>query len=539
VRTTWPYLVLAVLCLIIYVPGQKDLPVTDRDEGRFVQATRQMLESRDWIVVRFQDQLRAKKPAGIYWLQSASVSLLSSPSSIRAWPYRVPSLLAAIGAVLITFALAQALFSQRIAFIAALALASSLLSGVEAHLATTDAALAAFTLIAQACLGLIYVRHRSGLRPPGWCWLTFWLAVGTAILIKGPIAPLICCLTMATLSIVDRDARWLQQTRPLIGLALLLIVTVPWFVAVTRATHGMFLTRALHEDLLPKLVGSHEGHGAPPGYFALILTISMWPASYLLWPAIGRAARRCAEPAVRFLLAWAIPSWVAFELIPTKLPHYTLPLHPAFAILIALALNEFIQDSTTLRFATLTRAWVSFWSLCSLGILAAFVWLPMRFGQGLSMAASLGAIATLITIASAWWFVARPKHAASLVTLAAGSLAQIILIGSLLPTLSDLWISERVAHAIRQLGSHNTILAAGYYEPSLVFLLEGRTRLLGGAAAAQVYAQNRNAVAIIEQHELARFIGTLARDAAGERDVIDGFNYSQGKRVRLHVFASR
>src|SRR3954453_18527326 len=108
-----------------------------------MQATRQMLESHDWIVVHFQDQLRAKKPAGIYWLQSAAVATLSDPASNRAWPYRSPSLIAAISVVLITFAFAQALFDRRIAFIAALALASSLLLGVEAHLATTDAMLCA------------------------------------------------------------------------------------------------------------------------------------------------------------------------------------------------------------------------------------------------------------------------------------------------------------------------------------------------------------------------------------------------------------
>ena len=44
------------------------------------------------------------------------------------------------------------------------------------------------------------------------------------------------------------------------------------------------------------------------------------------------------EAAVRFLIAWIVPSWIVFEMIKTKLPHYVLPLFPAIACLAALAL---------------------------------------------------------------------------------------------------------------------------------------------------------------------------------------------------------
>ncbi|HEX4193944.1 MAG TPA: glycosyl transferase, partial [Stellaceae bacterium] len=72
-----PYALLTLLCLGLYLPGLVHLPVTDRDEARFVQASRQMLETHDLIAIRFQDEARNKKPAGIYWLQAASVALLS------------------------------------------------------------------------------------------------------------------------------------------------------------------------------------------------------------------------------------------------------------------------------------------------------------------------------------------------------------------------------------------------------------------------------------------------------------------------------
>src|SRR3954454_12428804 len=90
-----PYALLAALCLALYLPGIASVPPLDRDESRFAQATRQMLETGDYIRIRFQDEARNKKPVGIYWLQTASVSLFGSAEGTALWPYRLPSLLGA------------------------------------------------------------------------------------------------------------------------------------------------------------------------------------------------------------------------------------------------------------------------------------------------------------------------------------------------------------------------------------------------------------------------------------------------------------
>src|SRR3982750_3810102 len=88
-----PYLLLAGFCLLLYLPGIAAIPPLDRDEARFAQATRQMLGTGDFLRIRFQDEARNKKPAGIYWLQAGSVSLFSTPGSTAIWPYRLPSLI--------------------------------------------------------------------------------------------------------------------------------------------------------------------------------------------------------------------------------------------------------------------------------------------------------------------------------------------------------------------------------------------------------------------------------------------------------------
>src|ERR1700693_2798567 len=107
-----PYALLVGLCLFLYLPGISSIPPLDRDEARFAQATRQMLETGDFLQIRFQDEARNRKPAGIYWLQALSVSALSNPEATAIWTYRVTSILGGMAAVLLTLALGTALFGE-------------------------------------------------------------------------------------------------------------------------------------------------------------------------------------------------------------------------------------------------------------------------------------------------------------------------------------------------------------------------------------------------------------------------------------------
>src|SRR5712692_7846175 len=180
-RCLRPYALLAGLCLVLYLPGIAAIPPLDRDEARFAQATRQMLETGDFLRIRFQDEARNKKPAGIYWLQAVAVGALSTPAATAIWPYRLPSLLGAMAAVLSIFALGAALFRdrttpRRTAAIAAVLLASALGTVAEAHIAKTDAALLFAIVAGQGALGLAYLGARTGRRVPPWIAVVFWSA---------------------------------------------------------------------------------------------------------------------------------------------------------------------------------------------------------------------------------------------------------------------------------------------------------------------------------------------------------------------------
>src|SRR5437870_4920899 len=343
-----PYALLVGFCLFLYLPGMSAIPPLDRDEARFAQATRQMLETGDFLRIRFQDEARNKKPAGIYWLQAVAVGAFSSPAATAIWPYRLPSLLGGIAAVLATFACGAALFGdrptpRRTAAVAAVLLGSALGVVAEVHIAKTDAALLAAVTAAQAALGLAYVRTRLSGPVPWWIAAAFWGGEIAAIFLKGPVGPAFAAVTIVTLWTAVSDLRWLRRLDPVVVIVAVAIAVAPWLIAIERASEGRFLAEALGGDLLTKLVGVRELHGAPPFSYLLLSLASFWPGSLLLVPALVYAWRRHEAPAVRFLLAWLVPSWVLLELVPTKLPHYVLPLFPALALLAAAALAEGVR----------------------------------------------------------------------------------------------------------------------------------------------------------------------------------------------------
>jgi len=170
-RSVRGFRVLLLLCLILYAPGLASISPVDHDEARYAQATRQMLETGDFIRIRFQEEARNKKPIGIHWLQAAAVALFCMRGSTAIWPYRLPSALAATIAVLFTSVLGATLLSSRRAgFVGGVPMASALALVVEAHLAKTDAALLAAVVAGQLALGIVPYPQTDSLRAPAWRW---------------------------------------------------------------------------------------------------------------------------------------------------------------------------------------------------------------------------------------------------------------------------------------------------------------------------------------------------------------------------------
>ena len=138
----------------------------------------------------------------------------------------------------------------------------------------------------------------------------------------------------------DRSIRWVWALRPIPALIWLVVLLLPWVAAIVSRTGMSFFADSIGHDMLGKVAEGQETHGAPPGYYLVLFVVTFFPAAVLATLAAPRAWALRREPWVRFLLAWVMPAWIIFELVPTKLPHYVLPLYPAIAILIAEAVDS-------------------------------------------------------------------------------------------------------------------------------------------------------------------------------------------------------
>jgi 4-amino-4-deoxy-L-arabinose transferase-like glycosyltransferase len=196
-----PKLALLLLCLALWTPGVLTLPPLDRDESRFAQSSKQMLESGNFIDIRFGAEPRYKKPVGIYWLQAATTAVAGLGERDHIWTYRLPSLIGAVAAVWLAFWCARAFASVEAAFLAAALLGTALLLAAEATIATTDAVLLACVLGAQGVLLRVYEAARSGGPAPSRkLALAGWAAFAVGILIKGPVIVGVCAVTVLALS---------------------------------------------------------------------------------------------------------------------------------------------------------------------------------------------------------------------------------------------------------------------------------------------------------------------------------------------------
>jgi 4-amino-4-deoxy-L-arabinose transferase-like glycosyltransferase len=532
-----------LLCgALFFLPGFFSIPPVDRDEARFAQATKQMVETGDFVDIRFQEDVRYKKPVGIYWMQAASVEAFKAlglpRAEVRIWIYRIPSLIGAIGAVLLTYWAALAFVTRRGAVFAALMMCSCVLLSAEARLAKTDAMLLLTVVAAMGALARVYLSWQRGEDPehPPWSWpIIFWTALAGGILLKGPLILMFAGLTILTLGILDRSASWLWRLRPVWGLMWTLVLVLPWFIAIYWRAGGTFFTDSVGGDMLSKLA-AQESHGAPPGLYLLLFWMTFWPGAPLAGmaaPAIWRARR---EPGAQYLLAWLVPSWIAFELVLTKLPHYVLPLYPAIAILTAGALERRV----------LSRSWLikgaAWWfAIPALASILAVVGAIILTRQPAFLSWPLFAFAMILGL-SGWWLYEDGRAERSLLNgIAAALCLAFAVYGVVLPRLNTLFPSAEVAHALRYAVCVKPKLAsAGFDEPSLVFMTDTSTLLTDGSGAADFLSQGNCRFALVEQRSERAFVQRA--EAIGLRYNIalriEGYNISRGKAVSLAIYRS-
>ncbi len=582
--TRRPRLLLTVFCLLLWTPGFFTLPPGDRDESRFAQASKQMIETGDYVRIQNGTEARNRKPIGIHWLQvpfAAAARGLGLAAENPIWPYRIPSALGALCAVLATFWAGQRLVGQRAALLGAAMLAASVVLVVEVHIAKTDAALLGATTVAMGVLARAYL-DPGGLRP-GEAAL-FWLAMGAGVLLKGPVTPMVAGLAALALVIADHRAgrgraAWLRALRAGWGVPLMLAVVLPWFVAIGVATEGRFFADAVGGDLGRKLSSGDDSHWGPPGLHLLLLPLLLFPLSALLPGAALTAWRGRAAAPVRFLIAWVVPAWLVFEAVPTKLPHYTLPLYPAVCLLaawwaldpgravlprwgqrVAVALPVVAAavlgvGGAALPVALRMPVWLGVPAVLAAGLIG---WLTVQAalrtgsrarpplppgegrGEGSPAARSLDTSGVVLAVAqsSPRGFPhpnPLPEGEGAIAALAAAVVLYAAILEFELPRLAPVWIAPRVVAALPE---PDGLGAVGFAEPSLMFLAGTGTQWLLAADAPAALASHRIRTLLVGDRDRAAVLAGAERAGIRLQEVaaVPGFNYSRGRAVLLTLY---
>ncbi len=539
------YLVIALIALASSLMGAAHVSVMDADEARFAQASRQMVESGDYVRIRLQDEERNRKPIGTYWAQAASTQLLApiTGANNEIWTYRLPSALGVALAALATLWGGAALVGQRAAFMGAALLAAGLLLSFEGMTAKADALLVGFTTLAVAALA----RLRMSAGAPRTLALLFWAALACGILIKGPVTPAVAALTLIALGFWERRADWMKPLLWWPGPVLAALIALPWLIAIGAATHGRFFNGMLVTDIGAKLIGQDQAHLALPGFYIALLPILIFPATYALpaagriaWEALRAPASEARLAAPRFLMAWAAPTLLVLELLPTKLVHYALPVYPAIALLCGAGLMGMRGKRWRISHPVGVAVFAVVGALIVAMMAFSATLMPGDFEADARRAISagiVGAIALGIAVL-ALILLRRPVLRAGAI-IACALVLSFSLRERLLPESRALFPSAELVDALARERLMPTderqLWSVGYDEISLVFLTRTTTRLATETEAAAGAALGDTL--IIEGRALERTKLELARrglvfESAG--DPVRGFSLGLGDRVALY-----
>lgn len=347
----WPFLLgLMLMGLVLFgyrlgVPG-----LMDPDEGRYAEIAREILLLRDWLIPHLNLFPYLEKPPLVYWLTAASFKVLGDTELAA----RLPSAAAALGGLLLAYALARSLWGTAPAFMGATVLATCSGYVVLGRLLTLDMT---FAFLFNLAVGLGYLALRRE-QPRLWPWA--YGVLGLALLCKGPVALLLAGLiwglwvflypasaqssSLKGEGILARRSSWLPALyrwgtwQPLVqpwSWLLLAGLALPWFVGVQWRYpvffHYFVLEHHFERFLTPAF------HPEPVYYYGPVLLGLLLPWSFLLpWAWFGR--RR--DPDRVFLMIWAGVVVVFFSLSRGKLAPYILPALLPLALLLGRGLAD-------------------------------------------------------------------------------------------------------------------------------------------------------------------------------------------------------
>jgi 4-amino-4-deoxy-L-arabinose transferase-like glycosyltransferase len=457
-----PFGIVAVslLTLALSLFHTRQIPLTNRDEGRYAEVAREMLASRDWLVPRLFDVPYLEKPPLFYWLTAVAYRLVGID---ELGARLVPGIAAAAG-VLLTGLFARRMFGKTAGPASALILATSGLYFVFARVAVTDML---FCVLLAGSLLAYFVAETEGKS-----YVPFWLLAATATLTKGPVAAVLCGLVALGHIAVRGSWRSLRAARFWAGLPLYLVLVSSWFVLV-ELRHPTFLQFYVYKEHLLRVAGDEHRESFAFYFPWLLLGFLPWtPLFFAALPAVGRRTQEDspAGSAARFAVIWVAIVLVFFSVPRGKLAPYILPVLPPLAILLGDAVARAIEAGSMGRAVR--------WAFTAIGavlvLVAASVPFAMR-SSAIPMPPELGALAIATTLAGgALTLISARSQGWRPIVAVAGSIAALQCVTALVAAPISEYVSVRpTIEVLRgQLQPGDPVALYTGYFPSAPFYLQ-------------------------------------------------------------------
>ena len=334
-----------LLGLALLLPGTATLPLVDRDEPRFAQATVEMIERPDWIIPYFNGEYRFDKPVLTYWLMRIGYAIFG----IGELGARTHSIVCTILIALAVFWAGRRWFSDQVGFGAAFGLLTSLQFILNGRSCIADMPMVLAVAVAQICLFELLAGSDEA-KHPGWM-LTLYFALGLGFLTKGPIAILVPALTVILFRFLfwRKPLPW-RNLRLHIGLPIVLLIVAAWGVPALLKTQGLFWDVGMGKHVVKRGVEIFNARRYIPVFYLVTIFLSLFP-----WIAFAGNGwyilRRRWNRKNAFLLSWFVAPYLIFTFYATQLPHYVMPGFAAFFLIMAQVLEMPVEP----------RRWTKHW----------------------------------------------------------------------------------------------------------------------------------------------------------------------------------
>jgi 4-amino-4-deoxy-L-arabinose transferase-like glycosyltransferase len=489
-----------------------------------------MIESNNFKTPYFQTSVRAKKPLGIYHLQTLS-ALIFGPEKIVS--YRIPSVLfSLLCALLVSFVFFK-LLPTKFSFIASLLYICSMGILIEAKLARADAALLFFCNLQQ--FSILSLMRRNTLFSKMFSLFGFWTGLIGGIMLKGFITPILATTTLLTLFFWEGNWKRIKRLHFEFGLSLFALILVPYFY-FTFSHNPDFFSQCIQEDFIPKLISFQGRHSGFPGLTSLFLVTTFFPGSLFLPFGLYNSLSLLNRPTVRFMLSWALPFLFILEIIPQKLPTYSLPLFAPFTYISVLAFKITLEKKISFLKLIVGSFYPRIVLFLSFGF-SALVWISYFYFKG-SLYAAL-CISTLNVFLYIEGVKASARHINSHLYcfLFCYALTTILITGWALPSTKNLFASQDISDALQKYGRKKTVLV-GYSEPSVIFLLGTDTLIANVNNIAQVIEKETSFHLVVPKEQEEKILLELEkRHIHGSHlQNLETYYATKGKRLSLALY---